>query len=71
MAFKSLAVSGENTSHVFNTQQCHVLISTLFVVCVLVMFSQEAEIQLDYFSPNFIPIEHEVEVGVNQQPQQQ
>lgn len=43
--------------------QCFSMISTLFAVCALVIFFQETEVQLDYFSVNFIPMGHGVRAG--------
>ncbi|XP_042522834.1 potassium voltage-gated channel subfamily C member 1-like [Dipodomys spectabilis] len=52
--------------------KCLSLISALFAVCALVIFFQETEVQLDYFSANFTPVGHGVGAGGNQQqPQQQ
>ncbi|KAM4798380.1 voltage-gated potassium channel KCNC1-like [Urocitellus parryii] len=51
--------------------KCLSLISTLFAVCALVIFFQETEVQLDYFSANFTPMGHGAGVGGNQQQQQQ
>ncbi|KAM8752668.1 voltage-gated potassium channel KCNC1-like [Rhynchonycteris naso] len=50
--------------------KCLSLISTLFAVCALVIFFQETEVQLDYFSANFTPMGHGVGVGGNHQQQQ-
>ncbi|XP_062040088.1 potassium voltage-gated channel subfamily C member 3-like [Lepus europaeus] len=52
--------------------KCLSLISTLFTVCALVIFFQETEVQLDYFSANFTPMGHGVGArGNHQQPQSQ
>lgn len=50
--------------------QCLSLISTLFAVCALVIFFQETEVQLDYFSANFTPMGHGVGGGGNHQQHQ-
>lgn len=49
--------------------QCLSLISKLFALCALVIFFQEMEVQLDYFSDNFTPMGHGVGVGEKQQQQ--
>ncbi|XP_048192658.1 potassium voltage-gated channel subfamily C member 1-like [Perognathus longimembris pacificus] len=51
--------------------KCLSLISALFAVCALVIFFQETEVQLDYFSANFTPMGHGMGLGGNQQQQQQ
>ncbi|CAK6450493.1 unnamed protein product [Pipistrellus nathusii] len=50
--------------------KCLSLISTLFAVCALVIFFQETEIQLDYFSANFTPMGHGERVGGSHQERQ-
>ncbi|XP_058514755.1 potassium voltage-gated channel subfamily C member 1-like [Ochotona princeps] len=47
--------------------KCLSLISTLFAVCALVIFFQETEVHLDYFSANFTPMGHGVGARGNQQ----
>lgn len=47
--------------------KCLSLISTLFAVCALVIFFQETEVHLDYFSANFTPMGHGVSARGNQQ----
>lgn len=62
-----MLANGISHKHLF--LQCVSLISTLFAMYALVIFFQETEVQLDYFSVNFTTTEHGMGVGENQQQQ--